>query len=192
MFATYLIEKNIIKDSPKRIEWHNDMKNEKLIVEYAEHFKSELKHMCIHEISFHAKKFIEEDRLSYYDSTLKIIEECRQENFAIFIISGSPNFIVQHIADKFNIQGFGAMYGQDIHERFTGDITVPMFIAQEKNKIISRLVHELFTEEVWGVGDTLQDAISIGMACDRFFLQSPTQHTIQEVDKLGIEYEIIL
>lgn len=190
-FISYIIEREIIPDSHLRIEWENDMKNEELIIKYAEHFKQSIKGMFLTDLEELAKDFVNADILEFYGNSTNVMLEYVESGYVPFIISGSCDFLVKEIAKKLGVHGFGSIYGVDKAGKMTGAVDVPMFLGAEKNKIIDKLIFKGFTEHVVGMGDTLSDSTSIGIASDDFWLVDPTEFTMSETNRLGVEYNVI-
>jgi len=77
----------------------------------------------------------------------------------VFFISGSPEFLVEKMAEKYHIDGFrGTGYLTDSEGKFTGEV-VPMWDSESKNKAIDAFVKEydLDLSESYAYGDTNGD-----------------------------------
>jgi len=77
----------------------------------------------------------------------------------VFFISGSPEFLVEKMAEKYHIDGFrGTGYLTDSEGKFTGEV-VPMWDSESKNKAIDAFVKEydIDLSESYAYGDTNGD-----------------------------------
>lgn len=77
----------------------------------------------------------------------------------VFFISGSPEFLVEKMAEKYHIDGFrGTGYLTDSEGKFTGEV-IPMWDSESKNKAIDAFVKEydIDLSESYAYGDTNGD-----------------------------------
>ncbi|MDN5352624.1 MAG: hypothetical protein PWQ12_1545 [Clostridiales bacterium] len=83
----------------------------------------------------------------------------KKMNHKVFFISGSPEFLVKKMAEKYNIDGFrGTGYKVDESGRFTGEV-VPMWDSESKNKAIDDFSAEygIDLSQSYAYGDTTGD-----------------------------------
>lgn len=77
----------------------------------------------------------------------------------VFFISGSPEFLVAKMAEKYNIDGYrGTGYLVDAEGKFTGEVE-PMWDSDSKNKAIDVFVktYDIDLEKSYAYGDTNGD-----------------------------------
>ncbi len=94
-----------------------------------------------------------------YRYTRDRIKWHKEQKHKVFFISGSPNFLVEKMALKFEVDAFrGADYLVDEEGRFTGEV-IPMWDSTSKNTAIKRLAeeYELDLSRSFSYGDTKGD-----------------------------------
>lgn len=94
-----------------------------------------------------------------YRYTRDRIKEHKAAGHKVFFISGSPNFLVEKMAEKYGVDAFrGAQYLVDEEGRFTGEV-VPMWDSTSKNTAMKRLVDEFEIDLAasYAYGDTNGD-----------------------------------
>jgi len=77
----------------------------------------------------------------------------------VFFISGSPDFLVSKMAEKYNIDGYrGTGYIVNFEGKFTGDV-IPMWDSDSKNKAIDEFVkdYDIDLSKSYAYGDTNGD-----------------------------------
>lgn len=87
------------------------------------------------------------------------IEYHRQMGHKVFFISGSPDFLVEKMAEKYKVTEFiGTIYEVDANGCFTGDIK-PMWDSENKNRAIAHLIdkYEIDLAKSYAYGDTNGD-----------------------------------
>ena len=83
----------------------------------------------------------------------------KEQGHKVFFISGSPDFLVSKMADKYNIDGYrGTGYLVDTQGCFTGEVS-PMWDSDSKNKAIDGFVKAFNIDltESYAYGDTNGD-----------------------------------
>lgn len=94
-----------------------------------------------------------------YKFTRDRIKWHQDQGHKVFFISGSPNFLVSKMAEKYKVDAYrGADYLLDNEGRFTGEV-VPMWDSVSKNSAIKRLSaeHNINLDESYAYGDTNGD-----------------------------------
>lgn len=82
----------------------------------------------------------------------------------VFFISGSPDFLVSKMAEKYHIDGYrGTSYLTDKEGKFTGEV-IPMWDSDSKNKAIDDFVrdYDIDLTQSYAYGDTNGD---LSMLC---------------------------
>lgn len=124
-----------------------------------EAFKEATKGISSEHINFIAQKVIEQKGERVYQYTRSQIEKHRQSGHKIIAISGSPDCLVNLMAEKYNFDDWrGTTYhvGEDGH--YNGEIT-PMWDSASKKKAVTELVlkYDLDLSECYSYGDTNGD-----------------------------------
>ena len=100
----------------------------------------------------------------------------------VFFISGSPNFLVSKMAEKYGIDAYrGAEYLLDQQGRFTGEV-VPMWDSESKNKAIYQLEQDYNIDltESYAYGDTNGD-LSMLRRVGRPIAINPTHELLDSI-----------
>jgi HAD superfamily hydrolase (TIGR01490 family) len=129
------------------------------MLELAELYISTLKGINMNEIEFIAEQVINLKGDSVYSYTRDKIRWHRQQGHKVFFISGSPQFLVKRMAEKYKATDFrGTEYVTDEDGRFTG-IVKQMWDADSKDKAIKDLVdkYNIDLSESYAYGDTNGD-----------------------------------
>ena len=154
--AGFLIEKGIIKDDGSYNAWHQDMKNEGLIISVAENYRSQitgLKESDMQAQTFITKFFEQKD--NWYN-TLDKIKDKQKQGYEVSLITGSSDFLVKHLANILQCDYHATQYLKDENGCFTGEIK-GMFSENQKDNCIqyNYNLNEYDKIEAWG--DTASD-----------------------------------
>lgn len=117
-----------------------------------------LKGVSYEDILFTAKHTIKNRADEVYRFTKERIEYHRTNNHKVIFISGSPDFLVNHMAKIWKADiAFGSKYKFE-HELFTGEV-VPMWDSKSKLETIKKIVEEynVDLEKSYAYGDTNGD-----------------------------------
>ncbi len=87
------------------------------------------------------------------------IQQHKQQGTTVVLVTGSLDFIVKPIADYFNVDAVLAPQLQEKEGVFTGELTTPPLIAQEKATAVREFAdqHEISLEESYAYGDSRSD-----------------------------------
>ena len=154
--AGFLIEKGIIKDDGSYKAWHQDMKNESLIISVAENYRLQI--TGLKESDMQAQDFITkffEQKDNWY-STLDKIKEKQKQGYAVSLITGSSDFLVKHLADILQCDYHATQYLKDENGCFTGEIK-GMFSETQKDNCIQSNYNLNEYDKVQAWGDTVSD-----------------------------------
>lgn len=94
-----------------------------------------------------------------YKYSRKQIEYHKKHNHKVFFISGSPDFLVSRMAEKYQATDYrGSIYKVDSQNRFTGEI-VKMWDSESKQRELNSLIEEydVDLEKSYAYGDTTGD-----------------------------------
>lgn len=152
----FLIEKGIIKDDGSYKAWHQDMKNESLIISVAENYRSQI--TGLKESDMQAQTFVTEffEQKDNWYNTLDKIKDKQKQGYSISLITGSSDFLVKHLADILQCDYHATQYLKDENGRFTGEIR-GMFSENQKDACVqyNYNLNEYDKIEAWG--DTASD-----------------------------------
>lgn len=110
-------------------------------------------------INLYSKKVIENNKSKIYRITKKALEYHKKEGYKIFVISGSPDFLVKEFAKIYGADDtIATKYIFDKNNKFTGKI-LPMWDSKNKKKSIDFLAekYNIDLEKSHAYGDTNGD-----------------------------------
>lgn len=140
-------------DLPDR--WQRDLKNEKLISEMSDRYRSSIVGMTPDELDVdsYIDGVVSDDKNFY--STLEKLNQIKEEGSDVVLISGSPSYLVDKFASKYGFRSVGSNYHLDEGGRFTGGFD-GMFSSDAKRDYIQTLGLERYSF-VMAYGDTPSD-----------------------------------
>jgi len=151
--------------------WHSQVKNtyddwkkrhglyEDYLEELADIYINELKGMKISDLDFVNNKVIELSGDIVYRYTRHIVKYHLEKNHKVFFISGSPEFLVKKMAEKYGVTDYrGSKYMLDKNGLFNGNV-VRMWKSNNKEKVLNNFVKEynIDLSKSYSYGDTLGD-----------------------------------
>lgn len=151
--------------------WVNDVKQ--LYMEYvnrygaydayiealSEKYRSDLKGFDINYNKFIAEQSIKKVFERVYVFSRNQLEFHKANGHLIFFVSGSPDFLVEEMAKKYDVTEYRATkYLYDNNGKFTGEID-PMWHSEGKDKVCNELIekYSIDTEKSYAYGDTTGD-----------------------------------
>ena len=151
--------------------WVNDVKQ--LYMEYvnrygaydayiealSEKYRSDLKGFDINYNKFIAEQSIKKVFERVYVFSRNQLEFHKANGHLIFFVSGSPDFLVEEMAKKYDVTEYRATkYLYDNNGKFTGEID-PMWHSEGKDKVCNELIekYNIDTEKSYAYGDTTGD-----------------------------------
>lgn len=151
--------------------WVNDVKQ--LYMEYvnrygaydayiealSEKYRSDLKGFDINYNKFIAEQSIKKVFERVYVFSRNELEFHKANGHLIFFVSGSPDFLVEEMASKYDVTEFRATkYLYDENGKFTGEID-PMWHSEGKDKVCNELIekYNIDIEKSYAYGDTTGD-----------------------------------
>lgn len=93
------------------------------------------------------------------------IEWHKAQGHKIFFISGSPDFLVSKMAEKYGVKEYrGTVYKVDDENKFTGEI-IKMWDSESKQKVLDELIekYNVDLERSYAYGDTTGDMSMLKM-----------------------------
>lgn len=112
-----------------------------------------------------ASKVIELNGDMVYKYSRDRIEWHKEQGHKVFFISGSPDFLVSKMAEKYGIDEYrGTLYMVDEENRFTGEIR-KMWDSANKKKVLHELIkkHDVDLLNSYSYGDTTGDLSMLKM-----------------------------
>lgn len=161
--------------------------------ELAEIYIDSIKNLNKNDTAFITKQVIDLKWESVYQFTRDRIDYHIKEGHHIFFISGSPDYLVEGMAKKYNAtECIGTKYLTDESGNFTGEI-IRMWDAESKSNAISMLTekYQLDLDECYAYGDTNGD-YSMLTSVGSGFAINPTKellHRLKDVDSVRIILE---
>lgn len=93
------------------------------------------------------------------------IEYHKKQNHKVFFISGSPDFLVSRMAEKYEVTDFrGSIYKVDSQNRFTGEV-LKMWDSESKQRELNNLIkaYDVDLDNSYAYGDTTGDLSMLKM-----------------------------
>lgn len=116
-------------------------------------------------IEFIASHVIESNGDMVYKYSREQIEWHQSKGHKVFFVSGSPDFLVSKMAEKYGVTEYrGTRYEVDEDNKFTGEI-VRMWDSESKQKVINELIdkYNVDLENSYAYGDTTGDLSMLRM-----------------------------
>lgn len=138
---------------------------ESYLEELADIYVNELKGVNKDHIEFIASQVIRLNGDKIYKYARDRIEYHKKNNHKIFFISGSPDFLVSKMANKYSITEYrGSAYKVDANNNFTGEI-MRMWDSDNKQRTIDELVkkYDVDLSLSYSYGDTNGDLSMLRM-----------------------------
>ncbi|QSX08302.1 HAD-IB family hydrolase [Alkalibacter rhizosphaerae] len=151
--------------------WHGDAKRkfenwvkrhgdyEDYLLEIADIYIQNMKGLERDYIHFITDQVIKLKGERVYRFTRDRIKWHQKEGHLVVFISGSPEYLVEKMAEKYDVEHFvGTKYFVGEDNRFTGEIE-PMWDSESKNKFLCQFIlkHEVDLEASYAYGDTTGD-----------------------------------
>ena len=125
----------------------------------SEKYRSDLKGFDIRYNKFIAEQSIKKVFERVYVFSRNQLEFHRSNGHLIFFISGSPDFLVKEMAEKYDVTEFRATkYLYDEDGKSTGEI-VPMWHSEGKDEVCNEIIekYDIDIEKSYAYGDTTGD-----------------------------------
>lgn len=125
----------------------------------AEVYLNELEGVDKDLVDFIANHVVEKNGDMVYKYSRERLKWHKEKGHKIFFISGSPNFLVEKMAKKYNADEYrGSIYKVDKDNKFTGEI-IPMWDSVSKEKAIEELLYKynIDINKSYAYGDTTGD-----------------------------------
>jgi HAD superfamily hydrolase (TIGR01490 family) len=151
--------------------WHEQVKKtfnnwdkrqgqyDEYLMDVSEIYREHLTGVSREAIEFTANQVMHLKADRVYRYTRQQIQWHLQQGHKVIFISGSPDFLVSKMAEKYNATDYrGSIYHIDDNGAFNGEIS-PMWDSVNKEKQIARMVqkHDIDKESSYAYGDTNGD-----------------------------------
>ena len=150
----------------------------------SEKYRSDLKGFDVRYNKFIAEQSIRKVFERVYVFSRNQLEFHRSNGHLIFFISGSPDFLVEEMAEKYNVTEFRATkYLYDEYGKFTGEI-VPMWHSEGKDKVCNEIIekYDIDTEKSYPYGDTTGD-LSMLRRFGNAYTINPSKKLLERIKK---------
>lgn len=184
--AGFLIEKGVIKDDGSFKAWKQDLKNESLITAVAENYRSGITGLTEDEML--AKEFVLDffSKKEKWYSTIYDLMLYRSNGIDIYLITGSSDFLVKHLAEELQVDYFATEYLKDENGCFTGKVN-GMFSETQKEDCIQWNININKYENIHAWGDTASD-YGLFKYANYTRLVEPTKQTLETlITKIKID-----
>lgn len=188
--------------------WHSHVKQtfeewakrygdfEDYLEELAEIYVNELKGINKSHIEFIAHQVIKINGEKVYKYSRDRIKWHKDQGHKVFFISGSPEFLVSKMAEKYGVTQFrGSQYVLDEEDNFTGDI-VKMWDSFNKQRALDEFVEkfEIDLENSYAYGDTTGDLSMLKMVGNPIAINPNRElyQSIKEDKKISDKITIII
>lgn len=142
------------------LEWESRFGDfEKYLEVLAKVYLDELKGVKKDYIQYIAAHVIKVNGDMVYKYSRDRIEWHKEQGHMVFFVSGSPDFLVSKMAEKYGVTEYrGSIYKVDENNNFTGEI-VQMWDSASKQKAIDELIekYQVDLENSYAYGDTTGD-----------------------------------
>ncbi|MFY9285586.1 MAG: HAD family hydrolase [Tissierellaceae bacterium] len=142
------------------LEWESRFGDfEKYLEVLAKVYLDELKGVKKDYIQYIAAHVIKVNGDMVYKYSRDRIEWHKEQGHKVFFVSGSPDFLVSKMAEKYGVTEYrGSIYKVDENNNFTGEI-VQMWDSASKQKAIDELIekYQVDLENSYAYGDTTGD-----------------------------------
>lgn len=148
------------------MEWERRFGDfEQYLETLADVYLSELKGINRDYIEFIAAHVINVNGDMVYKYSRDQIEWHKEQGHKVFFISGSPDFLVSKMAEKYDVTEYrGSLYKVDQDNRFTGEI-VKMWDSDSKQRVLNELIekYNIDLNKSYAYGDTTGDLSMLKM-----------------------------
>lgn len=176
--ACFLHDEKVVNLGDAPDAWREDVKNEALITQLAEAYRESITGKSAVELLTrdYVKEKVADDAQFY--SSIQRLRQAKEEGADVFLISGSPSFLLTPFARHFGFRSKGSLYATDTAGAFTGSIR-GMFGAEAKRKHVRTLKPAQY-QHITAYGDTSSD-VPLFEVADHKVLVAPTQRTLSVV-----------
>ena len=106
----------------------------------------------------------------------------KDQGHKVFFISGSPDFLVSKMAEKYGVTEYrGTLYKVDEENKFTGEI-VKMWDSESKQRVLNELIekYNIDLDKSYAYGDTTGDLSMLRMMGNPVAI-NPNRHLLMAI-----------
>lgn len=147
-------------------------------------YLEELKGIDRDYIEFIAAHVIDVNGDMVYKYSREQIEWHKKQGHKVFFISGSPDFLVSKMAEKYDVTEYrGTLYRVDEENKFTGEI-VKMWDSESKQRVLNELIlkYDIDLANSYAYGDTTGDLSMLKMMGNPVAI-NPNRNLFMEIRK---------
>ncbi|MEW8973107.1 MAG: HAD-IB family hydrolase [Tissierellaceae bacterium] len=147
-------------------------------------YLEELKGIDRDYIEFIAAHVIDVNGDMVYKYSREQIEWHKKQGHKVFFISGSPDFLVSKMAEKYDVTEYrGTLYKVDEENKFTGEI-VKMWDSESKQRVLNELIlkYDIDLANSYAYGDTTGDLSMLRMMGNPVAI-NPNRNLFMEIRK---------
>ncbi len=162
----------------------------------ADVYLEELKGIDRDYMEFIAAHVIDVNGYMVYKYSREQIQWHKSQGHKVFFISGSPDFLVSKMAEKYGVTEYrGTLYKVDKENKFTGEI-VKMWDSDSKQRVLNELIgkYNIDLDKSYAYGDTTGDLSMLKMMGNPVAI-NPNRHlliAIREDEYLANKTSIIV
>ena len=165
------------------IEWESRFGDfEEYLEILADVYLEELKGIDRDYIEFIAAHVIEVNGDMVYKYSREQIKWHKDQGHKVFFISGSPDFLVSKMAEKYGVTEYrGTLYKVDEENKFTGEI-VKMWDSESKQRVLNELIekYNIDLDKSYAYGDTTGDLSMLRMMGNPVAI-NPNRHLLMAI-----------
>lgn len=169
---------------PLVIKWNNrEISYDTYLDKLVETYQDTIESLPVEDVEFAARQVIATEAKKQYVFTRERLQWHKEQGHTIIFISGSPDFLVDKLAELCDADlWFGTDYLVK-HGRFTGEI-VPMWDSVSKEKTIERLVntYDIDLEQSYAYGDTNGDFLMLSKVGHPIAI-NPNEELLEKIAK---------
>lgn len=169
---------------PLVVKWNNrEISYDTYLDKLVETYQDTIESLPVEDVEFAARQVIATEAKKQYVFTRERLQWHKEQGHTIIFISGSPDFLVDKLAELCDADlWFGTDYLVK-HGRFTGEI-VPMWDSVSKEKTIERLVntYDIDLEQSYAYGDTNGDFLMLSKVGHPIAI-NPNEELLEKIAK---------
>ena len=142
------------------------------------------------DVEFVARKVLEKEGKKLYTYTKERIKWHKEQGHEIIFISGSPNFLVNKLAEMLGVKTVYSSVYVTKDSLFTGDV-IPMWDSKSKKEVIKTLANNYDLATSYAYGDTTGD-FDMLMSVAHPVAINPNQKLLNKLKETNKIYNIIV
>ncbi|MDO5755390.1 MAG: HAD-IB family hydrolase [Tissierellia bacterium] len=157
----------------------------------AQVYREELRKIDPQFNGFISKQVVDKYGEIVYRYTRNRIRYHQKQGHMIFFISGSPDFLVKEMAEKYKITAYRATIYPTKDNHYTGEV-IPMWDSNSKDRALNELIqkYDIDLKKSYAYGDTTGDLSMLQRVGNKIAI-NPTKEMVLEIRKNKSQYESI-